>query len=92
MKLSTPAAATTEATEKSPAKADAATEYLLMGLRLYEGVSLNRLQHQFDVTLDPAKLQPLLEQGLLSATPGRLAATPSGMMLLNSILRQLLAD
>ena len=73
-------------------KADAATEYLLMGLRLYEGVSLNRLQHQFDVTLDPAKLQPLLEQGLLSATPGRLAATPAGMMLLNSILRQLLAD
>ena len=73
-------------------KSDAATEYLLMGLRLYEGVSLNRLKNQFDVTLDPARLQPLVEQGLLTATHARLAATPAGMMLLNSILRQLLAD
>ena len=70
---------------------EAATEYLLMGLRLYDGISLAVLEERFDVTLDPGTINDLAAQGLIVLDTTQLRATRSGMLLLNSILRKLLA-
>jgi len=66
---------------------------LMMGLRLEEGVSLDRLAAQgIDVTSlrDGKKLAPLIEGELLTLAGDRLAATRAGRQVLNSLLLKLL--
>jgi len=68
-------------------------EALMMGLRLEEGVSLDRLAAQgIDVTSlrDGKKLAPLIEGELLTLAGDRLAATRAGRQVLNSLLLKLL--
>jgi len=67
---------------------DAVTEYLLMGLRLREGVDLDRLEsHHFSI-----QIKELQDLGLVDVTQNRLQVTPAGRPVLNSVLRTLLAD
>ena len=65
---------------------DSAIETLLMGLRLTEGVDLERTAQ----VIDPAALERLAAQGLLSRTGQRITLTPAGRPLLDAVLRALL--
>jgi len=69
---------------------DRAQEYLLMGLRVSDGISLSRHQSMAGVPLDPGKVGALTELGLLSCAGDRLRTTPAGRMVLNGILRDLM--
>ena len=67
-----------------------AEEYLMMGLRLREGVSLMRFEQLAGRSLCARRLSELIEAGLVSVSGHRLWATPDGALLLNEVLRQLL--
>jgi oxygen-independent coproporphyrinogen-3 oxidase len=64
-----------------------ATEALLMGLRLEEGVPLARVAP----ALDAAAVDRLARMGLLRCGEGRLAVTTAGTLLLDSILAEIAA-
>lgn len=67
---------------------DRALEYLLMSMRLVEGLEIARyLAHGAKLPQD--RLMNLNELGLISLRDGRLAATPAGRPVLNAILREL---
>ena len=72
--------------EEAPIAPDeAATEALLMGLRLREGVARERIESAVDW---PAATR-LERRGLLAIDDDRLHATPDGMLLLDGILREI---
>ncbi len=70
---------------------DELSEFLLMGLRLNEGVDLTR----FD-TLGGSHLthnvNRMIDQGFVAKENGRLLVTRDGRPILNAVLRELLAD
>lgn len=72
---------------------EAASEALLMGLRLREGVDLNALSARFglarDALIDPAKARFHAGLGLVSVSGARLTVTPEGMPLLDALLGEL---
>lgn len=68
---------------------DRAQEYLLMGLRLTEGISLSRLGTMAAAPWPAAKLDPLQELGLITIRDDRMSATPAGRLVLNGVLRAL---
>ncbi|MBS1302454.1 radical SAM family heme chaperone HemW [Loktanella sp. SALINAS62] len=72
-------------------RADALTEMLLMGLRLSEGVSRDRLRDAGYENGNPQETE-LLELGLIAQDPERLRVSAEGRPVLNGILRSLLAD
>jgi oxygen-independent coproporphyrinogen-3 oxidase len=78
-------------TAEAVAPADQATEYLLMALRLSEGADLARHARLAGAPLDPARIAPLAEDGLVTVAGERIAATARGRPVLNAILRALLA-
>ena len=69
---------------------DRAQEYLLMGLRLTEGISLRRLASMSGSPLATEKLEPLQELGLIVVDNERLCTTPAGRLVLNGVLRALI--
>ena len=73
------------------ARAEQATEMMLMGLRLAEGIDPARYARLAGRPLDSARLEPLVADGLLRRRGARLAATPAGRVVLNSVLASLLA-
>jgi oxygen-independent coproporphyrinogen-3 oxidase len=68
---------------------EAAREHLLMNLRLAEGLDLTAYEKRWNTSLDAAKIAALVEQGFLSRQSGRLTATPSGRLLLNRVIGEL---
>ena len=68
---------------------EAAREHLLMNLRLAEGLDLADYERRWNTSLDAAKIAALTEQGFLSRQSGRLTATPSGRLLLNRVIAEL---
>jgi putative oxygen-independent coproporphyrinogen III oxidase len=73
---------------------DQAREALLMGLRLTEGVELARFTARtglgLDEAVDRAMLEACIEEGYLTLTKERLAATEQGRQRLNALLPALL--
>ncbi len=67
-----------------------AQEYLLMGLRLRDGISRTRLRSLDGSALRQANLDELTEMGLIMQTQDTLAVTDQGRMLLNAVLNKLL--
>lgn len=67
-------------------------ELLLMGLRLSEGVSLNRITAIAGAPLPERKLSELQEAQLIRVDGDRLRTTLQGRMVLNAILRELLSE
>jgi oxygen-independent coproporphyrinogen-3 oxidase len=67
---------------------DHGIEYLLMGLRLAEGISVERLA-RLGCILPPARVDELRREGYLTHAGDRLAATPRGRVVLDAILRRL---
>jgi len=68
---------------------DAGTEFLLMGLRLAEGIDPTRYARISGHALDKTTIARLEEMGMLS-TGDRIAATAKGRAVLNAVLRELL--
>ncbi len=69
-----------------------ALEYLMMGLRMSEGISLTRHARLSGTELDPDRTSELIGLGLLSVTEGRMMTTPNGRLVLNAVLRRLMRD
>ena len=67
-----------------------ATEYLLMGLRLSEGISLARYARLAGSEIKYNKINELASMGLLVADGDALQATARGRSLLNALIRELL--
>jgi oxygen-independent coproporphyrinogen-3 oxidase len=67
-------------------------EYLLMGLRLAEGIDLTRYEAISGRTLDPTRLTDLIGHGLAEVTPDRrVRATPAGFAVLDALVADLAA-
>ncbi len=70
-----------------------ATESLLMGLRLAEGISLDRLSDRTGIAaehlLDQTAVDKITELGLIRRDGERVTVTPQGMPLLDAILPQI---
>ena len=75
------------------ARAEQASEALLMGLRLNEGIDLAALAARFGVApaglLDDAKLALYRDLGLVWTNEDRIGVTPQGMPLLDALLGEL---
>ncbi|WP_180375559.1 radical SAM family heme chaperone HemW [Mesorhizobium sp. 8] len=71
-------------------RAEEADEFLLMGLRLAEGIDLARYEDYAGRGLPPARLSILQEEGLVAPLGNsRLRATPAGMIVLDAVVADL---
>ena len=70
---------------------DRALEYLLMSMRLSEGMEVSRYENLAGTTLPAARVSDLLQLGLIEVLAGRVRATDQGRPVLNGILRELAA-
>ena len=68
-----------------------AEEMVLMGLRLSEGLNVERLQGGTGYSLGPADLSALQDEGLLLKEGNRVRTTPRGRLVLNAIIESLAA-
>lgn len=77
--------------EASPLSAsEQASEMLLMGLRLSEGIDPGRYERLAGRPLDDDRLKRLVADGLIAHRPhGRIAATPYGRRVLNAVIAAL---
>jgi putative oxygen-independent coproporphyrinogen III oxidase len=72
--------------------AEAADEFLLMGLRLAEGIDVTRYTEIAGRAIDPDRIAVLRQHGLIETTPaGRMRVTLSGFPLLDSVVADLAA-
>ena len=73
-------------------RAEQADEYLLMGLRLAEGIDPQRYAAFAGHPLDPARIAALGTEGMVEATPdGRLRVTRAGFPVLDAVVADLAA-
>jgi oxygen-independent coproporphyrinogen-3 oxidase len=69
-----------------------ADEFLLMGLRLAEGIDLGRFEAIADRPLDPVRIAALREHGMIETdASGRLRVTPEGFPVLDAVVADLAA-
>ncbi len=67
-------------------------EYLLMGLRLSEGIDIERFEKIAGYRLDPSRIRDLEENGLISRpAPGRIGVTLEGFPVLDAVVADLAA-
>ncbi|MFW8593827.1 radical SAM family heme chaperone HemW [Cribrihabitans neustonicus] len=71
---------------------DAAAEYLMMGMRLSEGLDMGRYTQLAGKPLPQKALANLVELGMVTIFDQRLRATGQGRAVLNAVLRELLMD
>jgi len=90
--LNRAAAGTGETPRQALSRAEQATEYLLMALRLSEGISIPRYERLAGEEINPNRISSLSDMGLIATRGDRLVVTERGRPLLNGVLRELLAD
>ncbi|MDQ2094303.1 radical SAM family heme chaperone HemW [Rhodalgimonas zhirmunskyi] len=66
-----------------------AREYLMMGLRITEGIDLKRYSCLSGTELPSEKLSHLEEIGMITQTRDNLRVTPAGRMVLNAVIAEL---
>lgn len=71
---------------------DQAGEYLMMGLRVREGLDLVRYERLNGGPIEPEKLSHLQDLGMVEVAHARLRATAKGRLVLNSVIKELLTD
>ncbi|MCE2747228.1 MAG: radical SAM family heme chaperone HemW [Rhodobacter sp.] len=71
------------------ASIDRAQEYILMSLRLNEGLDPARLEAISGLSLPPAAVTELCAMNLLTTDQGRVRTTRQGRMVLNAVIRRL---
>ncbi len=70
---------------------DQASEYLMMGLRISEGLDIDRYENLAGAQLPPEKVAELIEYGMVTVNDGKLQPTKDGRAVLNAVIRELLA-
>ncbi|MBR1764203.1 MAG: radical SAM family heme chaperone HemW [Ruminococcus sp.] len=74
---------------------DPAEEYIMLGLRLREGIDLDKAARLGFSPRDPARLRALVQglskAGLCISSGSRLSLTPKGMLVSNSVISELLS-
>jgi len=79
-------------TDEPLSRAEAADEYLLMGLRLAEGIDLKRFEMLAGWPLSAEQIAHLAQHGLIETTDaGRLRVTPAGFPVLDAVVADLAA-
>jgi len=79
-------------TDEPLSRAEAADEYLLMGLRLAEGIDLNRFEILSGRPLSAEQIAYLARHGLVETTDaGRLRVTAAGFPVLDAVMADLAA-
>ena len=73
---------------ESVSSVDAGKECLLMGLRLTEGISRNRVERLLG---RPLNVKRSADEGLIALNGDQLRATPRGRLVLNAVIKELLA-
>ncbi|MEL6295783.1 MAG: radical SAM family heme chaperone HemW [Pseudomonadota bacterium] len=68
-----------------------AEEFVMMGLRLRDGIDRNRFRALAGRDLPQTAVSELEDQGMISVSEKRISVTDQGFILINEILRQLLA-
>jgi putative oxygen-independent coproporphyrinogen III oxidase len=77
-------------TDEPLSRNEQADEYLLMGLRLAEGIDLGRFERLAGRPLPPARIAHLERYGFVETTgAGRLRVTPVGFPILNAVVAEL---
>tara|TARA_R100001369_G_scaffold1229_11_gene4143 strand:+ start:4531 stop:5688 length:1158 start_codon:yes stop_codon:yes gene_type:complete len=71
---------------------DQGSEFLMMGLRLKEGVDLRRYEALAGAPLSTKKITQMQDIGMISRVHDQLFVTDQGFMVLNAILAELLSD
>ena len=71
---------------------DQAVEFLMMGLRVAGGVDLRRFQNLAGYPIPEARIDELVDLGLLKASRTSISLSYQGFSLLNGVLRTLLSD
>ncbi|MGD9502436.1 MAG: radical SAM family heme chaperone HemW [Methyloceanibacter sp.] len=79
------------ASDETLSAEETAEEYLLMGLRLNEGIDLARFAALRGRALDEARVATLAEDGLVHRDGARLAATLKGRLVLDRLIVELAA-
>lgn len=79
-----------ESAPETVERPEQATEYLMMALRLAEGLDLRRYATIAGSPPDSRKIRELSEMGLLRIKDDRLQATDGGRAVLNSVIRELM--
>ncbi len=69
---------------------DAASEFLLMGLRLTEGVDPGRYAQIRGAPLSGASVAYLVDLDMITTAPNRVRTTPQGRLVLNAVIARLL--
>ncbi|WP_375174062.1 radical SAM family heme chaperone HemW [Pseudooceanicola sp.] len=69
---------------------DQATEFLLMGLRLADGIDLTRYENLAQHPLNPDAVDHLQDMGMIETSGQRLWTTDRGRLLLNTVIATLL--
>lgn len=67
-----------------------AEEYVMMGLRINQGIDLKRLSDLRGSTLDPDSIQNLTDLGMVETEGDYLRTTAQGRMVLNAVINELL--
>jgi putative oxygen-independent coproporphyrinogen III oxidase len=79
-------------TDEPLSRVEAADEFLLMGLRLAEGIDLDRFKVLSGAPLAAEQIADLAQHGLIETTAGgRLRVTPAGFPVLDAIVADLAA-
>jgi putative oxygen-independent coproporphyrinogen III oxidase len=79
-------------TDEALTREERADEFLLMGLRLAEGIDPERYAVIAGRTLDEKRVDFLIEEGMVEITPsGHLCVTPSGFPVLDAVVADLAA-
>ena len=71
--------------------AERALEYLMMGLRLTDGIDLRRYKTLSGTAMSVNKINSLVEMDMLRHTADGIAATAKGRLVLNAVIRDLAA-
>lgn len=69
-----------------------ASEYLLMGLRINDGISMSRYSALAGFPLDESKLNDLQELGMMHISGDQVRTTQEGRLVLNTVIETLMPD
>ena len=83
---------TPEKTRDKISVVDQLSELLMMGLRLTEGIDLNRLKALHSTPYSKSGLEDLLQLELVETVGNHLQTTARGRMMLNTVIRTLMPD
>src|SRR5262249_36285957 len=72
-------------------RSERADEFLLMGLRLAEGIDGERYEAIAGKPLDPGRIAALREHGMIENAGGRIRVTPAGFPVLDAVVADLAA-